>query len=160
MNSKTIPPQAYTRETLAKAYEWLRTQPLPIRERASSTDALVSLFLQARKNGSPPLEVVEGGGPFEPTLAHVQSFKEDLRSVAQGLQQFDEPDPSPKKTGASATFKSQFSSRPSPSYQPISEPVVSNSSSYNHFFSEANSVIQPAPQQPGTPWKDTSTSWI
>jgi len=42
-----LPPQAYTRDTLVKAIEWLSGQPSSVRERASSADLVVSYYMQA-----------------------------------------------------------------------------------------------------------------
>lgn len=44
-----LPPQAYTRDTLVKAIEWLTTQPAAMRERANSADLIVSHYLAARR---------------------------------------------------------------------------------------------------------------
>lgn len=77
----SIPPQAYTRDTLVKAIEWMNTQPQALRERASSADLLVSYYLQAcRKAGS------QSEAPVSQ-----EHFKQDLRHLAEDLRQFDEP---------------------------------------------------------------------
>lgn len=83
-----IPPQAYTRDVLVKAYDWLKAQPMHVREKAVSADSLVSLYLHARK--SEGLEGSEGNNwdPNAPTS--VESFKSDLKSLAEGLKQFDD----------------------------------------------------------------------
>lgn len=79
MNS--IPPQAYTRDTLVKAIEWMNTQPQALRERASSADLLVSYYLQACRKGSSQNEAP----------VSQEHFKQDLRHLAEDLRQFDEP---------------------------------------------------------------------
>lgn len=78
--SLNLPPQAYTRETLMQAFDWIRTQPKQIQELAGTSDALVSIYMQARRRG----------GQFTPTNpVSAQSFKQDLKNLAEGLRQFD-----------------------------------------------------------------------
>lgn len=79
----TLPPQAYTREILSKAYLWAQTQPESIRKLAATPDALVGLFLRAQRNGEASLE----------TVAPVSrdNFISDLKSLASELEQFDGP---------------------------------------------------------------------
>lgn len=55
MAMNNLPPQAYTRDTLAAAYEWLKNQPISIREMATNADSLVSLFLQSRRRAVMPM---------------------------------------------------------------------------------------------------------
>ncbi|MCA0187824.1 MAG: hypothetical protein LCH90_17875, partial [Proteobacteria bacterium] len=51
-----LPPQAYTKETLVKAYQWLQHQNGSIKEIATNPDILVSLFLKAKLQGDSALE--------------------------------------------------------------------------------------------------------
>lgn len=76
------PPQAYTRDTLTQAYQWLQTQPENIKKLATSADALVRIFLRAKRNGDSSLE----------SLAPVstEKFRTDLKNIAAELQQFSE----------------------------------------------------------------------
>ncbi|MEK6554485.1 MAG: hypothetical protein AABZ31_04540 [Bdellovibrionota bacterium] len=77
--SMNLPPQAYTRETLMMAFDWIRSQPKNIQELASTSDALVSIYMQARRRG----------GQYNTTPVSSQSFKQDLKNLAEGLKQFD-----------------------------------------------------------------------
>jgi hypothetical protein len=83
MSMVTPPPQAYTRDVIAQAFEWLQSQPSHIRELASNTDGMVSLFLQAKRRG--------GSLSFPGTQApsSAESFKQDLKNLAEGLRQFE-----------------------------------------------------------------------
>ena len=56
MANNHIPPQAYTREDVAKAYVWVQAQPEYVQNMATSKEALVALYLQARRNGVSSLE--------------------------------------------------------------------------------------------------------
>lgn len=71
MTVNPLPPQAYTKETLQKAYAWLLTQPSSIKELASTQDILISLYLKAQRNGEASLETPS-----------IQNFKQELKSLA------------------------------------------------------------------------------
>ncbi len=81
MAMNQFPPQAYTRDVLATAYEWLRGQPMSIRELAKDSDSLVALYMQARRRADQKSEQV----------ASTESFKQDLKNLAEGMKQFDDP---------------------------------------------------------------------
>ncbi len=66
-----LPPQAYTKETLQKAYAWLLTQSASIKEMASSQDMMISLYLKAQRSGDASLETPS-----------IQNFKQELKSLA------------------------------------------------------------------------------
>lgn len=81
-----IPPQAYTRDTLVKAIEWISHQSPAVRERANSADLIVSFYLQARRRmTAAQLEAPVSG----------ETFKQDLKHLAQDLKQFEEPSAPP-----------------------------------------------------------------
>ena len=111
----SLPPQAYTREVLVKAYEWLSAQAPVVRERAKTADAMVALYLQAkRRNG------VDGSSTWEaPTAASVEAFKADLRNLAEGLRQFDDPHAPPLTETVSAASVTS----PQPHAPPLRTPV-------------------------------------
>lgn len=71
MAMNPLPPQAYTKETLARAYEWLQDQNESIKEMATHPDILVSLYLKARLNGNESLE-----------RPSIQNFRTELRTLA------------------------------------------------------------------------------
>lgn len=84
-----LPPEAYTREVLVKAYDWLSTQSSSVKSRATSADSLVALYLQAKRRNFSEHGSTTAYEP--PTAASVEAFKEDLRNLAEGLRQFDDP---------------------------------------------------------------------
>ena len=67
-------PQAYTLATLKEAFKWLQTQPTSIRELAQSPDDAVSLFKQQSR--------VQRERKSD-------NFKEELKDLSRGLQNFD-----------------------------------------------------------------------
>jgi hypothetical protein len=82
-----LPPQAYTRDVLVKAIDWVATQSPTMRERASSADALVSLYLQARRRASDWHNEAPVSG---------ENFRADLKNLAEDLKQFEEPSVPPQ----------------------------------------------------------------
>lgn len=64
-----------------QAYQWLRTQPDGVREMAGSPDALVSLYLKAKRSGE---SFSEGLAPQSK-----ENFKNDLRNLASELKAFN-----------------------------------------------------------------------
>lgn len=78
-----IPPQAYTRDVLVKAIEWIGTQPSTVREKATSADLLVSFYMQACRRASANMEAP----------VSQENFKTDLKNLAQGLKAFEDPAP-------------------------------------------------------------------
>ena len=82
-NGPTLPPQAYTREILTAAFNWLQSQPESVRKLATTPDALVGLYMRAQRYGHSTLE---SDAPVSG-----QSFMSDLKSLAEGLKQFEQP---------------------------------------------------------------------
>ncbi len=73
-----LPPQAYTKETLLRAYSWLQNQNESIKSLAINPDVLVSLYLKAKMNGEESLE-----------RPSIQNFKAELKSLAGFMGEFD-----------------------------------------------------------------------
>ncbi len=112
-----LPPQAYTRDTLVKAIEWLHTQPQAVRERATSADLLVNIYLQARRRAAVQMEAPVSG----------ETFKTDLKHLAEDLKQFEEPSAPPPQAGrspSSGPYDSHASVEPLFKSQPMAEPIV------------------------------------
>jgi hypothetical protein len=78
MAMNPLPPQAYTKETMLKAYAWLQTQADSIKEMAHSPDILVSLYLKAKMNGEASLE-----------RPSIQNFKAELKNLAGMMGEFE-----------------------------------------------------------------------
>jgi hypothetical protein len=71
MSMNPLPPQAYTKETMLKAYAWVMNQPPSIKELATTPDILVSLYLKAQRDGLDSLD-----------RPSIQNFREELKSLA------------------------------------------------------------------------------
>ncbi len=100
MTMNPLPPQAYTKETLLKAYSWLQNQPSNIKEMASTPDVLVSLYLKTTRDGE--------GALSRPSI---QNFKHELKQLAHMMGELEAPATHPPHSapashahGAGATF--------------------------------------------------------
>lgn len=80
MTMNPLPPQAYTKDTLLKAYHWLTVQSPSIKEMAHSPDILVSLYLKATRDGDSALE-----------RPSIKNFKSELKSLAGMMGELDRP---------------------------------------------------------------------
>ncbi len=78
MAMNPLPPQAYTKDSLLKAYSWLQNQEASIKEMATTPDILVSLFLKATRDGDSVLE-----------RPSIQNFKHELKQLAGMMGEFD-----------------------------------------------------------------------
>ena len=93
MTLNPLPPQAFTKETLQKAYTWLLTQSASVKDMATSQDMLVSLYLKAQRNGEASLDTPS-----------IQNFKQELKNLASMIGDLQTPQngtnssPSPANT--------------------------------------------------------------
>lgn len=96
MTTNPFPPQAYTRETLVKAYQWLQNQNTQVKELATTPDLLISLYVKAKTQGEDFLE--------RPSL---KTFKSELKSLAGMMGEFETHDtpPAPNGPGLGAQTK-------------------------------------------------------
>jgi hypothetical protein len=77
MSMNPLPPQAYTKDALQKAYAWLMNQPASIRELATTPDILVSLFLKTQRDGMETLE-----------RPSIKNFRSELKQLAGMMSEF------------------------------------------------------------------------
>jgi hypothetical protein len=78
-----IAPQAYTKETLVKAFDWLQHQPASLKQVATSPDVLVGLFLKAQRQG---INNIDADAPVSS-----KKFIDDLKNLKKDFAQFDDP---------------------------------------------------------------------
>lgn len=89
MAMNPIPPQAYTKESMLKAYAWLQNQDASLKEMATTPDILVSLYLKATRDGEAVLD-----------RPSIQNFKHELKQLAGLMGEFEKeapPAPEPKR---------------------------------------------------------------
>lgn len=75
-----MPPQAYTKEVLAAAFDWLADQPEYVRQKISSSDDLVGTYLKSTRLKT----------EFNRDLSSAKNFRNELQDLAQNLKQFEE----------------------------------------------------------------------
>jgi hypothetical protein len=122
MTRPTLPPQAYTREILTSAFNWLQTQSDSVRKLAQTPDSLVGLYLRSQRFGQSSLD---SDAPVS-----AQNFLSDLKNLAEGLKEFEGPkDQAPMKS-----FKPRH---PAPSAQMQSLPVSPQNSISGYKTAEA-----------------------
>ncbi len=80
MTMNPLPPQAYTKETMLKAYQWLMLQDDSIKEMATTPDILVSLYLKTTRDGEHSLH-----------RPSIQNFKKELKSLAGIMGDLERP---------------------------------------------------------------------
>lgn len=80
MTVNPLPPQAYTKETLQKAYAWLLTQSPSVKDLASTQDMLISLYLKAQRSGEASLD-----------MPSIQNFKQELKNLASMMGDLHTP---------------------------------------------------------------------
>ncbi|MCC2678289.1 MAG: hypothetical protein K0R29_865 [Pseudobdellovibrio sp.] len=111
MTVNPLPPQAYTKETLQKAYSWLLTQNASVKEMATSQEILVSLYLKAQRSGDAALETPS-----------IQNFKQELKSLASMMGDLQSP-----QAQAMQAQHTQFSQPSMTVQQPAQQQRVRNS---------------------------------
>lgn len=86
-----LPPQAYTKETLLKAYNWLQSQSDQVKELATTPDQLVSLFLKSSRLGQDSLQRFANNTTEQTDRPSLQSFKSELKSLAGMMGDLEKP---------------------------------------------------------------------
>lgn len=133
----TLPPQAYTREVLAHAFNWLQGQNDAVKTLAQTPDTLVSLYLQAKRKGDLT---------FDESIPS-ESFRSQLKTLATDLQQFVPAKPAETETVGNLTFDN---ARPSASFQ-------TPTSAYNPPLPLQPTNYQAPVQQPVHPTSNQQT---
>lgn len=132
-----LPPQAYTKDTLMKAYAWLMVQSESVREMATTPDILISLYLKINRDGESVLD-----------RPSIQNFKNELKSLAGLMGQLEEPqaqleplpllDPQPQK--AQTTFTPQIKTEIKQTTAEATPPVESSSMLPSNSYSFLESL--------------------
>jgi hypothetical protein len=140
-----LPPQAYTKETLLKAYNWLQSQPDHVKELATTPDQLVSLYLKSSRLGQDSIQRYSSNHPTPPPgpngfssldpnqTPSIQSFKSELKNLAGMMGDLEKPQnqagyPTPPPLPPQApTYTPPSTSQPSHSYQTVNTSISSQS---------------------------------
>ncbi len=146
-----LPPQAYTKETMLKAYAWVMNQPASIKELATTPDILVSLYLKAQRDGLDSLE-----------RPSIQNFRDELKSLAgmmshlssDGAQQSLSTQSFQTTTVSSVSTARTTSVAPQPQttvVQPHSRPASQETVTIDPLFTAATTASPTAQQQTAFP---------
>lgn len=125
MSLQRLAPQAYTKETLIKAFEWLQSQDDSIKSIATSVDALISLYMKAKLQGEESLHRLS-----------IKNFKNDLQNLASIVGDWDRSAESsgdrsnpnstpPHAAGWSVSSSGSLGVKPSIQAQQNSDPIPS-----------------------------------
>lgn len=116
--SSDLPPQAYTRETLQKAFDWLQDQPEPVKASVHTPDTLVSLYLRSQK-------LSDHNAPVSS-----KKFISDLKNLATSLDQFNghQPPPVPHThiPMAQPPQEAPIVAQPQVEIPPVTQPIQSS----------------------------------
>ena len=147
MSLDFLPPQAYTKETLLKAYNWLQGQTEQVREMAGTPDQLVSLYLKAKHHGQEALE--------RPSL---QNFKSELKNLAGMMGDLEKKKPATAQPATTPTQPNyhQPGSTSMMQYQvPQASVTVTQQQAPSAQMSYQGPPSQPAYQGPVSPSSQT-----
>ncbi|WP_413292633.1 hypothetical protein ACLSU7_14515 [Bdellovibrio sp. HCB185ZH] len=133
MTMNPLPPQAYTKETLLKAYQWLMSQNSNIKEIATTPDMLVSLYLKSVRDGESALE-----------RPSIKNFKSELKSLSALMGELDRPN---QNHGTGATYHQQAPQQQpvQQQQQPLQQPVqqVLQAQTIQQMAPPVQTVVQP-----------------
>ncbi|MBY0553694.1 hypothetical protein K2P97_04140 [bacterium] len=113
MTVNPLPPQAYTKETLQKAYTWLLTQGPSVKEMASTQDMLVSLYLKAQRSGEASLDTPS-----------IQNFKQELKNLASMIGDLQTPQQAAHIAAQQQVHSTQIAQQQAPQ-TPVNSPQAS-----------------------------------
>lgn len=90
-----MPPQAYTKEVLATAFDWLSRQPENTKKSIRNSDDLVGLFLKATRGKEIVPNTSQGAyasanNASMSDLSSTKNFRNELQDLALNLKQFED----------------------------------------------------------------------
>ncbi len=112
---------------LTTAFNWLQTQPDSVRKMATSPDALVCLYTRAQRSG---VGLLDSEAPVSS-----QNFMSDLKNLAEGLREFDEPTSYPKPVQAALGIKVKPQAAPVTRLHQ-SPPMAASGAEEHRFFEQ------------------------
>lgn len=136
MAMNPLPPQAYTKETMLKAYQWLIGQNSSIKEMATTPDILVSLYLKATRDGSGALD-----------RPSIQNFKNELRSLAGIMGELDRPQHNRQDSFEEPAVKKATQPIPPPTAPPAQVVMPAASHTQMTVHPTVSATPPPAPAQ-------------
>jgi hypothetical protein len=121
--SMDLPPEAFTKETLQAAFNWLQDQPEPVKASVHTPERLVSLYRKAQRTSDLDAPVSS------------KRFIDELKSLRNSLDQFSNNDfPTHSPQDSSLNFEAKTSSPPPPpplKSEPLERPQETKASPTN-----------------------------
>jgi hypothetical protein len=104
-----MPPQAYTKEVLATAFDWLSRQNESVKKSIRTSDDLVGLYLKSTRMKENQEGQAQTGG-YSADLSSAKSFRSELQGLALNLKQFeDKPAQEPQKSEPTSEYLHELS---------------------------------------------------
>ena len=104
-----MPPQAYTKEVLATAFDWLSRQTESVKKSIRTSDDLVGLYLKSTRLKEGQEASTQVGG-YSSDLSSAKSFRSELQGLALNLKQFeDKPAEPPQKSEPTSEYLHELS---------------------------------------------------
>lgn len=85
-----MPPQAYTKEVLASAFDWLSRQNENVKKSIRNSDDLVGLYLKSTRLKENQNSSAPSSSGYSPDLSSAKSFRSELQGLALNLKQFED----------------------------------------------------------------------
>lgn len=85
-----MPPQAYTKEVLASAFDWLSRQPDHVKKSIRTSEDLVGIFLKTTRLKEGSTYNQSSSQATASDLASTKSFRNELQGLALNLKQFED----------------------------------------------------------------------
>jgi len=130
-----LPPQAYTAEIIARAYEWLKSQPISVQEMAKSADTLVALYMKAKRANLAGKE-----------KQSTESFQSDLKNLSEKMKNFGDFSEIEKRV--ESQVNDHLGLGQSRQEAPAVRPQFANSASLQNTGYQSNASLPTPPQTP------------
>lgn len=102
-----LPPEAFTKETLQEAFQWLQSQPDSVRELVHTPESLVSLYRKAKRQ--------DNDAPVSS-----KNFMSELKTLAKGLEAFSDQSTRVTQSSKAPELKTApVVTPPAPSKKPV-----------------------------------------
>lgn len=104
------PPEAYSKELLSEAFNWLQNQPESVRELVQTPENLITIYRNEQKK-------MQTDAPVSS-----KQFVSELKSLAKGLEEFDNDGPKTSAVSNSAPAPTPTPAPPPPQKEYSSSP--------------------------------------
>lgn len=137
-----LPPEAFTKQTLQEAFNWLQDQPEVVKASVHTPERLVSLFRKAQRN------------PNQEAPVSSKRFIEDLKSLTGHLNEFnDSTRPSSSATNKETTTAMPLTDLPPPPHNNDHKDIET----YTRPSQDRESAVSSRPPAGSTQTTETET---